>query len=316
MYRILITQHINDLAESMREQLTKYTINPIQKLEGLISDLSNDTQRQYVQHIIDNWDKLIVAKLDDITGFINSFEDIIPTEQIKNETITLGGKDYLDKAIVDAMMYNKVQDKIYPSFMQELGIKACVYCNAQYAFASPHGSYRNYELDHLYPKDKYPYLCTSFFNLQPCCSHCNKTKKDKTSSSAFNLFTMQPCEQNPMQLTLESSSIVKYIVSLNPSVLKIKFDSSDTALKTCHEDMFKISKLYEGHTDVAEELIWKKLAYNPTYISAYRLIFKALRLSQTDVERFILGNYSREEDIHKRPLSKMTQDIAKQLKII
>jgi len=39
-------------------------------------------------------------------------------------------------------------------------------------------------------------------------------------------------------------------------------------------------------------------------------------LKQSDVNRFILGTYDKPEDIHKRPLAKLTQDVAKQLGII
>ena len=33
-------------------------------------------------------------------------------------------------------------------------------------------------------------------------------------------------------------------------------------------------------------------------------------------ERLLVGNYTRSKDIHKRPMTKFTQDIAKQLKLI
>ena len=37
---------------------------------------------------------------------------------------------------------------------------------------------------------------------------------------------------------------------------------------------------------------------------------------ESDWNRFVLGNYDREEDIHKRPLAKLVQDVAKQLGVI
>lgn len=57
----------------------------------------------------------------------------------------------------------------------KLGIKACVYCNASYTVATDDDR-ATFQIDHSYPKSKYPFLCTSFFNLQPSCMHCNQIK--------------------------------------------------------------------------------------------------------------------------------------------
>lgn len=38
--------------------------------------------------------------------------------------------------------------------------------------------------------------------------------------------------------------------------------------------------------------------------------------SSQDVKRFILGTFDSHEDVHKRPLTKLVQDVAKQLGII
>lgn len=42
-----------------------------------------------------------------------------------------------------------------------------------------------YDLDHGKPKAKYPYLCTSFFNLQPACPSCNRKKSDDVKKEFF-----------------------------------------------------------------------------------------------------------------------------------
>jgi 5-methylcytosine-specific restriction endonuclease McrA len=76
------------------------------------------------------------------------------------------------------MRYDAARFEYYP-FALEMDIKSCVYCNAHLAATTKNnnGTYKGtYELDHFYPKSKYPYLCTSFFNLQPCCAHCNESK--------------------------------------------------------------------------------------------------------------------------------------------
>lgn len=79
---------------------------------------------------------------------------------------------------------------------------------------------------------------------------------------------------------------------------------------------YKDLDLYKAHKDIAEELLWKKYVYNHVIRDIYRDLFKELGFVDADFNRFILGNYDKIDDIHKRPLSKMTQDIARQLGII
>ena len=80
--------------------------------------------------------------------------------------------------------------------------------------------------------------------------------------------------------------------------------------------LFHISTQYQAHKEMVEELIWKKQIYNSTFLDIYKDSFKQLGFKQTDFNRFILSNYDKDEDILKRPLAKMVQDIAKQLGII
>ena len=99
--------------------------------------------------------------------------------------------------------------------------------------------------------------------------------------------------------------------------LKILFDyPGNPNLKNGYENFFQISTLYQAHKDVAEELIWKQKIYNQVIRDIYKDQFKALGFKDIHFNRFILGNYDNADDIHKRPLSKMVQDIAKQLKIL
>lgn len=45
-------------------------------------------------------------------------------------------------------------------------------------------------------------------------------------------------------------------------------------------------------------------------------ILKDNKISDTFINRFILGNYSEMEEIHKRPMAKFMQDIGKEVGLI
>lgn len=129
MRRILIDNDIKRLAANFKDKLNTSKANhvtPIHNLEDLKRKLATGSaQFLYVQKIIDELDNLIIAEPD--------FENIIPRNDIG--TLKVGDTE-LYKLIVKAMEYDYVQTSIYPDFMRELGIKTCVYCNAQYALLS------------------------------------------------------------------------------------------------------------------------------------------------------------------------------------
>ncbi|AWU99167.1 hypothetical protein DM992_06055 [Burkholderia sp. JP2-270] len=61
----------------------------------------------------------------------------------------------------------------------------CVYCNLEKIYVADISSVgdpvvrrRAYmDIDHFFPKSKYPYMAISFFNLIPCCHNCNSRAK-------------------------------------------------------------------------------------------------------------------------------------------
>ena len=79
--------------------------------------------------------------------------------------------------------------------------------------------------------------------------------------------------------------------------------------------MFGLQSLYEGHSDYAKEIFDKAIAYNHSVYDALIYEFQGMVKTQEELERLIWGNYVNEEDFDKRPLSKLTLDILKQLAI-
>lgn len=119
-----------------------------------------------------------------------------------------------------------------------------------------------------------------------------------------------------VKFSINNVSCAQYLLSHNRDVLRIAFASDEDGLKENMEQLFGISHQYQAHKDIVEEILWKSKIYNKTILDIYQDSFKELGFRKSDFNRFVLSNYDREEDILKRPLSKMMQDIAKQLGII
>lgn len=324
MRRILIDDRVRGIAKSFKDFLENGLGGKYKSPKTYLGELANNPllnpqQKLYVQSIIRKWDKLIVLE-PPFDATIQNFENIFSADKIATEEIGNNPNSpiLLYKEIVKAMRYGYVQEKVYPKIINQLGIKTCVYCNAQYAFSYDNSkdSFRNYEIDHWLPKSKYPYLSTSFFNLQPSCSKCNKSKSSKDDILPFCLFTDDKGKLNPFDFSILHVSCAQYLATHDRDMLRIIFSSKEHGLKDNMDTLFHISTQYQAHKDVVEELIWKKQIYNSTILDIYKDNFKQLGFKQTDFNRFILSNYDKDEDILKRPFAKMVQDIAKQLGII
>jgi len=320
MKRILICKKHVDLSEDYAKNLFSKRRNNFTRPLDRLNDLERELQilnkvdyADYVRKIIEKYSIINVIRPENFDDFHNAhfnFPSIVLNDN------SLGGRQKFHELIVKAMRYADARTDFLP-YVQKLGIKTCVYCNAQLAVTvKKNGSIFKgmYDLDHFYPKSKYPYLCTSFFNLQPVCACCNRSKSD--NKAKFSLYTINHKEISPFNFQLDKKSLIKYNLNNNCEELKIIFDSSDIGLKDDHEKHFHISKLYETQKDLAEEIIWKTRIYNESYQTILRKISDKLPFKHSDLNRLIIGNYDRIEDIHKRPMSKFVQDIAQQLKLI
>ena len=75
---------------------------------------------------------------------------------------------------------------------------------------------------------------------------------------------------------------------------------------------FKLEELYKQHKDIVLELLIKKVYYPKSYIEE----LKGFGFSEDEVYRYLLCNYKKNEDLHKRPLSKLMKDISEELDLI
>lgn len=324
MRRILIDDSIRAIAREYKFQLERINGSykpPYKKLNSLKKNSRlNANQKKYVGLIIEKWDELILLE-PPFNQIIDEFEKIytadeVSTIKIKSDSPNGGIEFY--KKVVDAMRYDYVQENIYKDIIKKLGIRTCVYCNAQYAFSYSLGKddFINYEIDHWMPKSKYPYLCTSFFNLQPSCPKCNKMKSQKDDILPFCLFTHNAEDLNPFEFSIDNGSCALFLATNDKEKIRISFKAKDKLLRDNMNNLFHITTQYQAHKDIVEELIWKQKIYNHIILDIYRDSFKSLGFRKSDFNRFILSNYDTEEDILKRPLSKMMLDIAKQLGLI
>jgi hypothetical protein len=208
------------------------------------------------------------------------------------------------------------------SFFEELGVHTCPYCNRNHIQMIKNASGKSRQvgdLDHVIPKSKYPMFALSFYNLIPSCKVCNffKNSSEKTIPNPYDT-RIKISEQFRFGIKITKATFPKDINSfeiqygVDPTVRKNPADRKEIAefLK-----LFGIKQQYAQHKDVAQEIIQKQFIFNPTYCDElYRLYGPALFSKGEDVERAIFGRYTKDSEMHRRPLSKFIRDIQDHLK--
>lgn len=223
--------------------------------------------------------------------------------------------------ILNALNFDRFRNRYATEIANIINIKSCPYCNSMLTIVLPKKKTEKarFQLDHYYPKSKFPLLSLCFYNLIPSCGHCNQYKGSGTPELGFD-FHLYASETplNGFKFKIPDADIVNYY--LKPEIEKINIEllpdkNIDPKYVENHNNKFRITRIYNTQKDVAEEILCKAKAYNKSRISELQNI-KGIDLTENEIKRMILSNYTRKDEIHKRPLAKFTQDIARQLKLI
>lgn len=341
MRKILIDGFVKAVAENYRKEVHSHghygrddniLINPSRRLDALLKAFnerdvtSNDGTPlpQVVAENLQRYTSLLLRKykddlLDATPGEIKSlnteFDNAIGDPAFYYLKVKVRNKKVakFNDIIIKALRYDDIRQYIYPQYIRRLGIKACVYCNAAFCVTDRNGV-AYYTADHWKPKSRYPHLAISFFNLVPCCFSCNRNKGDD-EGEYFCLYEDDPhVGRDVLYLRVSAKSMASYIMNHDADELEICLSEATPDYKTLRDNMderLHITSIYREHIDVAEETIWRKMAYNTSSMEALNQLFsdKGQKLSNEEVRRFIYGTYPDSDDMHKRPLTRLIQNL-------
>jgi len=99
------------------------------------------------------------------------------------------------------------------------------------------------------------------------------------------------------------------------SELKAKSDADSATKNTI--STFRLNEIYANHKDIILELIQKAQIYNESYLDELMQNYEGtLFKNREDLLRLITCGYVTDEELHKRPLSKLIKDISKELGVL
>lgn len=251
--------------------------------------------------------------------FIQFINNDTSNERIFNETLNI-----MSSLFNYNLFTSKVRDGEWGAYelLKQLKITTCPYCNRNYihTYMDEQGMCRA-DIDHFYPKSKYPFLAVSLYNFIPSCHTCNSSFKHDIDT--FLIPHVYPYEDSFGEcvkfqtIPLDSDDFVQYILG-NSKNFKIILNTDDSPIKekiTNSNNTFKIEKLYNLHKDYVQEIIKKARIYNDSRINELIRLYPDLFRSREELLRTIYSNYLNEEEYGKRPLSKLAKDILDEFNI-
>lgn len=332
MRRILIDNTVKSYAEAYADEMTGKTHSmihwhsnamPQRLLSSFYKHLDSKgygCQAHYVSMICVMYRSLLTLQPKRFEEIHNQFFLDWDDDDLNLIIEYKGKKQEFYKHVIDCMRYKDIRSNLMRYFIHEQHIKACVYCNAQYAvttdrFKDADGKWKRigtYQFDHFYPESKYPYLCTSFFNLHPSCPTCNDIKLQRMS--LFNLYTDDAAKQDVFVFVLDSDKQIEDYMKDDMDRLAVMLQSNDKRLLINHNRLFHINEIYSQHTDVLQRLVVTIKNNRPEYRQSLQDSLSELFPNGVeDPQYFFFGYYMKSGHIHRQPLAKMVQDVVKQL---
>ena len=209
----------------------------------------------------------------------------------------------------------KFQKHISKFFEQYVEVHTCYFCNIEFinTFMTKDEKIKNgFTLDHYIDKGKYPYLALSLYNLIPSCYTCNSKVKRVHSVETLSPASTDFDFDNKVKFKTFMQNRNLLIDCEDDFALLLKEDFSDIYKQ--YIDVFELDGRYKYHKYKVIEMINRRKEYPDSRIKELALLTQK---TEEEVKQDLFGEYLFEdEDLHKRPLSKLVRDISDELGLI
>lgn len=250
--------------------------------------------------------ELILAPYEKIK---NAFEWIKNNpDNMRKECFTKKTKKIRTKYQVLYNAYGKVTQKILDDeklnvwLVRKTGLNVCPYCNRDY-INSRSKRIVGAELDHFYPRSKFPFFSVSLYNLVPVCAKCNHIKSHDVKEF------VSPFEED---YDWDKNLSFSY-VPLKSGKIHIEINAKGRAKNNMDE--FMIEEAYKIHEKEVKELLDKVETYNKTQTIEFMDVLKSKKMSQEEVKKMVFGEKITPEQMKSKPLGRMLRDLERELKV-
>lgn len=261
------------------------------------------------------------SKVDSLTQSFKNYLKYFYKESYKKFSdkpdILIGVDD--ENKRVNNILENYYIDSWTPKvFTHSLDIKVCPYCNEIFIntmnvvkesndnWKIPKGTIRP-TLDHFYSQKSYPILSMALYNLVPSCNLCNSSIKNQTDF--IKGYALNPYENNigeNIKFKLKTTKDFFSVLTGNSSEYSIDYDvkyneSYEEMVSSIYMvEFFYLPERYQAHKEFLSNQFKKQIIYSNNYVA------ELAKLYGID---FAIDNYEIEEDLNKKILGKLFNDI-------
>ncbi len=261
-----------------------------------------------------NLQEIILANENELKNIINIISPRLEKLKYKHKSIII-------RKIKNLFNYSdKYQSAVLtPFFTENFNFRTCFYCNKDFINNFEDNTEKlvsTFQLDHFYDKGTYPYLALSFYNLIPSCPTCNSSKV-KGSENCFQICIA------PNDKDFNFHERVKFKLILDESCKNLHIESKDDIDISLKEqftnkydkyiEVFKLNERYKSHKDIVYDMIKKAELYPE---SRLKELENLTGIPFQQIKKDIFNLIDENEDLSKKPFSKLIKDISEELKLI
>jgi len=202
--------------------------------------------------------------------------------------------------LLEIFNYEKCR-AIIQKTLKQLEWSGCPYCNRNFitGFTNTNATQVTFQMDHFFPKSKFPYLALSIYNLIPSCPTCNATiKKDAVIDTLV-----------PYDPRYDFDKKVRFVE--RGGEIDIEELQKPEEYQTFVSVMCTLS-IYTQHTMVLEDLQKKMRNYAPSWIEK---IEATGLMTRQQIMNDLFQGYVNPSELESIPLAKLRKDLAEDLGI-
>jgi len=292
---------------------------PAGKIEKYANDSDEDYQAIY-EFLGQNIKELFYGDVSELLRINNEIKSLLTIHGLERP-------NFEDTSFSKVFNYEWFRDhnKMCNEWFGLLKIKVCPYCNRSFLSATKSHNQNvdekvlYFDIDHFFPKERYPWLALSFFNLIPSCTLCNqriKGKKELKYGVHIHPYVDDMDKLLKFHIPVDSLDIFLSDVPIKLEIVPrppYTDQSSDYIRAKNTYLFFNLNNLYNTHLDYVREILQKDIVYSPSYIKQLYTDYGSdgadIFSSKSDMMKMLMGNYVLSEHIHERPLAKLTKDL-------
>jgi hypothetical protein len=333
MYQIdynetLAEKHYKTVKQKIQNRAKNFIANKSYSVNKVKYTADINTKNYLNQLLDDSYlEKLITGRPEDLRVIIQNIDQNAlnyPKDKPKKPTkLELQTNHNLNRILYYIFVIDVYDKMDKTQFVENMNIKTCPYCNRGYIHVVTKeisGKTVKPQIDHFFPKSKYPFLAASYYNLIPSCLQCNgfdcKEQQSPISNDADptnSQLIRNPYEFNDHELIFgydisntQSNPIDIFSLTLNN--LELTFNGNND-LWNGYEKIFALKSLYKTHKDFVLELILKlNYLYNQASIDNLSL-YTNDNITTEKIIDFFWGFPLDKKEAKNRILTKYLNDI-------